>query len=263
MNPRHAGLSIEYASTRVAARLAKRPNERLWAQLRATRSLAALLDALRQADCAATISGIAAGDALTDIEFAFRQQLRAQIAELTAIAPDDWQPAVAFTGWLIELPALAHLAGTEAAPAWIATDPVLADYAQTEAGARHRALSAGVPGELLRRAAELSGATRLHPLIAAWEDEWIGRWPPAPGEHRASLIDLVAAVKRHLSAFRSTDPADSETARAQLSTQMASAVRRASAQPAALFAWLVVLALDLERLRGLVIERAAFAEPLR
>jgi hypothetical protein len=263
MRPRHAGLPIEYASTRVAARLAKRPTGRLWIQLRATRSLAALLDALREADCAATVSGIAAGDALPDIEFAFRQQLRAQIAELTAIAPDDWQPAVAFTGWLIELPALAHFAGGEAAPAWVASDPILADYAQAEPGARHRALMTGVPGELLKRAAELSETVPLHPLVAAWEIEWTRRWPPAPNEHRTSLVDLVAAVKGHLSAFRSADPADSDTARAQLSAQMASAVRRASAQPAALFAWLVVLALDLERLRGLVIERVAFADSMQ
>lgn len=263
MKPRPTGLSIEYASTRVAARLAKRPNERLWAQLRSTRSLVALLDALRQTDCAAYVSGIAAGDPLPDIEFAFRQHLRAQIAELTAIAPDDWQSAVAFTGWLIELPALAHLAGTEAVPAWISRDPVLGEYAQSEPGTRHRALTTDIPGALLTRAGGLPGATRLHPLVAAWEHQWIGRWPPAPDEHRTSLLDLVAAVKRHLIAFRSADPADSETLRAQLSDRMAAALRRASAQPAALFAWLVVLALDLERLRGLAIERAAFAEPPR
>jgi hypothetical protein len=263
MRSTRRGLPIEYAATRVAARLARRPSDRLWTQLRASRSLAALLDALRQSDCAVYVSGIAATDSLIDIELAFRQQLRGQIAELAAIAPDEWQAAVAFTGWLIDLPALAHLARAEAAPAWTTTDRGLAIYAQPEPGARQRALMTGVPGALFARAAGATPTAGVHPLVAAWEAEWVGLWPHASHEQRAALVGLVAAVKQHLVAFRSGEPADSDTARARLGVRMATALRLASAQPAALFAWLVVLALDLERLRGLAIERAAFAESLR
>ena len=59
-----SGLTFDYAHARVAARLAQRPDERLWTQLRSSRSVPALLEAVRASSAASTVSGVpVAGDA--------------------------------------------------------------------------------------------------------------------------------------------------------------------------------------------------------
>ena len=51
-------LTFDYAHARVAARLAQRPDERLWTQLRSSRSVPALLEAVRASSAASTVSGV-------------------------------------------------------------------------------------------------------------------------------------------------------------------------------------------------------------
>ncbi len=82
------GLSLEYAQARIAARLAQRPDERLWQHVRSARSVPALLDTVRGSIAAATVSGIPVtgdGDA---IELAFRQQWRTRVDEVAAWSPE-------------------------------------------------------------------------------------------------------------------------------------------------------------------------------
>jgi hypothetical protein len=260
-----AGPSIEYAHARAAARLAQRPAQKLWAQLRSARSVGAALDAVRASSAAAYVSGITWPAPLADVELAFRQQWRARVDETVRWAPDRWRAALRWTAHLVDLPALAHLAGAEPPPPWMAADPVLSPYARVRRGERLAALAAG-PLAPLAAALEApaapprrrDAAPRLHAALRAWEAEWRARWPVCDAEARAGLERLSLVVRRHLIAFGTLAVADAPAARERLAADVAALLRRCAVQPAALFAYLALVALDLERLRGEIVVRAAF-----
>jgi hypothetical protein len=274
------GLSIEYAHARIGARLSARPDERLWPRLRAARGLPALLDAVRESNAAAYVSGIALPGDLDGIELAFRTHLRSRIAELARWAPDRWRASVLWTQTLVDLPALLHLLGDEPPPAWIGADPELAGYAAAPAAARIDALRAGPHAPIvvaLQRAREApqpaaasslrrtvqATAARTHDALQAWLGEWQRRWPAVgwPGADEAgALRALTRELRAHLDRFARASPEDAHPARESLQQRMQALLRRRPAEPVALFAYLVLVALDVERLRGEFVLRAAAAE---
>jgi hypothetical protein len=268
-----SGLTFDYAHARVAARLAQRPDERLWTQLRSSRSVPALLEAVRASSAASTVSGVpVAGDA-DAIELAFRQQLRTRIVEVAGWSPSSWCPSVLYARHLIDLPAVLHLLADELPPRWTAADPVLSPYALATPAQRRAALADGPLAALVAAAERSTEAHRpvepiaralrrlhaggtLHHLLAAWEAEWRRLWPPLDDEERTALDGLAELVRAHLLRFPSIPVDEATAARQALGARFATAVRRSACQPAALFAYLALFAVDLERLRGEFLRRA-------
>jgi hypothetical protein len=259
------GVSIEYAHARVSARLGQRPDERLWQQLRASRRLAALLDSVRASPAAAYVSGVDARAPLDAIELAFRQQLRLRVDEVAQWAPDAWVEAVMWVRPLVDLPALVYLDNGGTALAWMKHDPELAAYALSTPAERRATLRAGplapiaemLVAEVVEAAGRPPARPTLHPALAAWERHWRTLWPDASDDERTNLDALAAIIRQHALAFPQTPPGDAADGRALLAARVSSLMRRAAAQPAALFAWLALFALDLERLRGEFATRAA------
>ncbi len=268
-----SGLTFDYAHARVAARLAQRPDERLWTQLRSSRSVPALLEAVRASSAASTVSGVPLTGDADAIELAFRQQLRTRIVEVAGWSPAAWRAPLLYTRHLIDLPALLHLLDNEPPPRWIAADPALSPYALATPAQRRAALADGPLGPLVaaaERSAEGRGPVEpiaralrrlraggtLHRLLAAWETEWRRLWPALDDEGRLLLDGVVEHVRSHLLRFAALPVDDAASARQALGARLATAVRRSASQPAALFAYLALFAVDLERLRGEFMLRA-------
>jgi len=255
------GLSIEYAHARVSARLGARPDERLWQQLRASRSVRVLLDAVRASPAAPYVSGIEPLASTDSIELALRQQFRLRVDEAARWAPDGWLDAVRWTRALVDLPAIVHLASGAPALPWMRIDPEIGPYARPTVAERHAALLSGPlapiadactrPGDAPPR-----GVRHLHPAVDAWQQHWRSLWPAVGDEERTHLEALVLLLRQHEPRFASVDVGDADAARTALAGRLSSLMRRAAAQPAALFAWLALYALDLERLRAAFVMRA-------
>jgi hypothetical protein len=255
-----AGVSIEYAHARTSARLSQRPDERLWQQLHASRSVAAQLEAVRASPAAAYVSGIAVAGTIDSIELAFRQQFRLLVDEVADWSPDAWKPAVAFVRHLLVLPILLQLAGEESPPAWISSDSELAYVARRDARERRAELAKDWPWLVDAIGSGSLPATleaRVHPALRAWETRWRALWPASTADEHANLDQLVRILERHLLRFGSLALDEAGDARLKLAAELTSLLRRSAAQPAALFAWLALLAIDLERLRGEFVLRAA------
>lgn len=268
------GLSLEYAHARLCARMSQRPDERLWQQLRSARSVPALLEAVRSTQAAAMVSGIPASGDADAIELAFRQQLRTRIDEVASWCPDDWRGIVSCTRQLPDLPALVQLLRDEPPPRWIVDDPELAPYAAATLTAREAALAAGPLARLaaaVRTAEEdgrgheesvihalrrLRGGPALHRALATWESDWRARWPRVSEEVTETLGRLVRAMRTHVLRFGAVALDDAAATRQALAARLASFVHRAPSQPVALFAYLALFALDIERLRGEFVLRA-------
>jgi hypothetical protein len=273
------GLTLEYAYARVCARLAQRPDERLWSQVRSARSVPALLETLRGSVAASTVTGIAPGGDADSLEIAFRQQLRTRVDEVAAWAPTTWQGALGFTRFLGDLPAVVQLLSEEPPPRWIGADPELAPYAQAALADRRAALASGplapmaaaldeaTHAQALGREEPLSRALKrlrsgpaLHRALAVWESEWRARWPRASSQLLADISEVGRTIRSHLLRFGAIAVDDAGASRQSLAARLATLVRRFPAQPASLFAYLGVVALDLERLRGEFVVRARAVE---
>ena len=268
-----AGLTLEYACARAAARMAQRPDERLWQQARSARSVPALLDAVRSSAAAPLVSGIPATGDADAIELAFRQQLRTRIDEVAAWSPECWRDSIRYARHLADLPALLGLLSDEPPPRWIVNDPELGRYAAANRAQREAALQAGPLAAIANAVGEAEGTERgaepmaralrrlraghaVHRALAAWETEWRARWPRAPDEVVEGLNRLVQAVRAHLLRFGAVPVDDAASARQSLATRLTAFVHRAATQPVALFAYLALFALDVERLRGEFVVRA-------
>jgi len=265
-------LALDYACTRATARLAWRPDERLWQRLRAARGLRALLDTAHGAAVGNYLTGLSGGASCAEIDVAFRAQFRARVGELAGWAPTPWRPAVLWATHLLDIAVVGHL-WTQAPLRWMQSDPVLARYAAAgdRAGERRAALVSGplAPlGRALARHAAAAGRTEpdarlkssgadpapLPTALAGWLAHWRSLWPAASptfsAEQRAALERLRDDVLAHRRRFAQLPPADTGAAREALATRVLARMRMDPVQPVSLFAYLVVLAIDVERLRA-------------
>ena len=261
-----AGPALEYGYARLSARLAARPDERLWRQLRSARSLQAAIDTVRGSAAAPYVAGVAMRGTVDSIELAFRQHLRARIREVTSWAPQAWHAALRWTEVLADLPVIAHLLGDARLPHWLRDDPHLSAYAIADRIARRAHLSQGPLAPLIaalahHEAPKRPGAARrgdrLHPLLHAWQAQWQQRWPGCSDEQRSALLLLARTVRSHLAAFAALPVEGTAGSRERLAERARRQLHDAAGQPAALFAYLLLVALDLERLRGEFALRAA------
>jgi hypothetical protein len=231
---RAAADGFEFALARLHARLAWRATEPAWQRLHAARSLPALLDAARGTTLAPYVAGVAATSTLLEIDLAFQTQLRSRIDEVASWLPAAWQPAARATATLIHLPAQLYRQHHSDGPAWLAALPAAASAATPTAP----------PRDPPRRKAM---TPRGHPALVAWLRAWRRSWPSEAADLQAWADRLAADV----TALAAGDLQQAPAQRAQLAARLASDLHaRAAGQAIAPFAFLALLALDLQRLRG-------------
>lgn len=244
--------SLEYAHARLSARYGERPDELAWRRIEHVRALPALLDAVRASALRRWTSGIATRSTPHEIERALRGHWRELVAEVAAWMPEDWQAAVDWCAAIVDLPLLQHLARGGAVPPWMHDDPVYRGLAERE--------SAGFGAAPADEA--------LAPLAAAWSDPdrigalWLAelrrRIPQASRGDRTLIDEAGRAMGAHLAAFRDRAVRDGWPLRRALQARLSILFRRAMIDPAAAFIFLALAALDLERMRGELMRRAAF-----
>jgi hypothetical protein len=205
--------TFAYAEARIRARHASRPDEALWQNLEASRSLPHCLEKAR-AGVLERWAGAIEVDATTyDIERTLRALLQAYVEQVADWVPAGWQPSVRWVVGLVDVP-LEEGGAASALDVWLK-------------GFRQR-LPPAMPGD--RRALE-----RVIARFAA---------------HRAEL----------LRAEQSGSDIDVSGLRRTLAHDLGRLLRRHPEQPAAIFAHLGLVALDLERLRSALVARALFRD---
>lgn len=247
--------SLELAQARIQARHGQRPGPAGWQGLTAARELGTLLDAARSTALQPWLQGITAGSSAPGIEAVLRRHWRGAVAEVAGWMPAAWRPALHWCAVLPELPLLQHLARGGDVQPWMADDP---DY-----GALCAAPAPARGGVLARssRYAPLANAWRTPDALGrAWHAEWQRCLPHRAGTDD-SLRQFAAAITAHTAAFDAAAPGPGALLREALRARLALLLRRATLEPALAFIHLALCALDLERLRGELLDRALFAPP--
>jgi hypothetical protein len=102
-------------------------------------------------------------------------------------------------------------------------------------------------------------------LVEDWIAAWRAAWPPRPLRARRSLERLLAAVRQHRRGLEALGGAselpgrEAWERRRALDAQMQREFRVSLLTPAAVFAHLMLEALDVERLRAELVRRRLFA----
>ncbi len=252
-----AGNPFAYAQARLSARFGARPGEHAWQQLQAITEFGAYLEQARTTGLRPWVVNLSATSSAHEIERLLREHVRETITEVARWLPEIWQDAVRWTRHLIDLPAMEHLLRGEPVLPWMREEDSLRPLASVEPELRREVLLEGECAAFAYREGDSS-------LREIWFDEWRRRCPRLRGRAAAMLASLSELVHTHVRGFvpagdqHRRDAKIAWTERRSLQARLEQYFRRAFLQPAAAFAFLLLTALDGERLRGELVTRTLF-----
>jgi hypothetical protein len=224
------GAGFSYVQARIQARHGRRPDESDWSRLESCESDHAYLEAARTGVLSAWAEGLNAEDGIHRLEASIRRSWRHYLDQVASWSPEPWRDAIEWCGSLPDVPTAAQVAAAEEPPEWLLSEE------QSEAVA---------PGSL-----------------DEWRKEGRARMPSPDADQRAGLAALEAAVDEWIGANR--DPEQASVSRAarlreRLEQRVTTVFRRHALGPAALFAHLLLTALDVQRFRGGLARRQALS----
>ena len=246
MTPRH---DFAYVQARLQARHGRRPGPPTWQALESSRTAGHYLTLARSGPLADWAERLDERGDPHRIERSLRACWRRHVDEVARWQPQRWQAATRWFATLIELPLIETLRHGGPPARWLHEDERLAAFAQPDPAQRRVALRAA---GLAPFAAAHAGQDERSTAVI-WLDEW-RRMAPHDGHDPALLRRPAELLLPHLGgAGRARDAAAQATC-----DQLSKLFRRHAGSAVAVFAYLSLVALDLERLRGGVLVRCLF-----
>jgi len=245
-----ADLGFAYAQARLQARHGNRPTTADWNQLEATADLAAALQVIRNSSLARWTGRLGARPDIHEIERRLREEWARAVDEIAAWQPGPWRAAIGWLRWLPWLQPLDKLARGGHAPAWMREDTILGPVVAREPLERSAALrrTALAPLE--------AGFAADSDVADAWLRAWRASWPGQPAA-TVTLEGLLREVALHAGRLEESPAASGSRDSTQvLSRRLLFYFRRNPLTPAATAAFVGLLALDVQRLRGLLAVRS-------
>jgi hypothetical protein len=209
-----------------------------------------VLQVLRGGRLARWTGRLAARPTVHEIERRLREEWLHAVDEATAWQPEDWRAATRWMRWIVFLPALQKLARGGRAPAWMRADTVLGPIVAREPRERGPALAETPLAPLAAGFADPPDVAR------AWAAHWQELWPRDRAA-RAPLAELLAAIRASRERLAQAPPAaTSRDSVVALERRLVLLFRRNPLSPAAAAAFVSLMLLDLQRVRGLLAVRA-------
>ncbi len=240
-----------YAQARLQARHGMRPDAQVWRRLASVGDLANYLDVAQHTVLRPWVLGMQASNNSHAIELRLRQQFRRYVQEVSQWIPASWSSSVRWVRHMPDLPAMQHLLKGEIAYPWMLEDPELRPYTSENVTSRLDAIHNTGLGYLARAWQQGSA------LPEAWIQQWQSLWPARQGLGHG-LAYLSRLLRQYLQAWQAGSDLQTQRQREILVSGLLYAFRRYSFQPGASCAHLGLVALDLERLRGELVQRALY-----
>lgn len=238
-------IEFAYAQARAQARHGERLSPDTWSLLESSVGLAQFLHLVRGTALAPCVEHFSAATSPHVIERSLRREWHREVDTAMRWVPARWRPAVAWTTWLAELPALSHLLAGGTPLPWMAEDPRLSAFAGGEPETRRASVEEALPALIVN---DGSGEASR----PAWLRYWRSLWPDTTAGDPA-LAQFVSLLERYSGA--ETDAADWL---GNLEHQALRILRWHREQPVTVFCHLLLSALELYRLRHGLLQRALF-----
>jgi hypothetical protein len=240
-----------YAQARLQSRYGKRADTHIWLKLHNIHDLASYLQAAQQASLRPWALGISAKHSSHDIELALRQKYRHHVDEVANWLPTDWQIPLQWIKRLADLPALQYLLAGNSPLDWMKSDPDISKFTDDDPALRVRAMQ------------EADCAN----LVSAWQQGdsmvtgWLAYWDkvrPQTRAYNSGLQSMSRLLHAHLllNARQASEalPADYGA----INDELIAIFRRYTFQPAAVCAYLAIVAIDVNHIRSDLMQRLFF-----
>lgn len=240
-------VEFAYTQARAQARHGERLSAEAWGLLESSVGLAQFLHLVRGTTLAPRVEHFSAATSPHVIERSLRREWHREVDSATHWVPLRWRAAVAWTGWLAELPALDHLLDGGASLPWMAEDPQLSVFIMEDAEATRRSIEEALP------------SADADTVPAGWLSHWRRLWPD-DGAGDPGLRLLVSLVERHRTGGDGDAAGDW---RENLERRAVGILRRHRERPVTVFCHLLLCAVELHRLRQGLLQRTLFNDLAR
>jgi len=226
----------------------RRPDAGLWEQLERSQLFSQLLESARHnPGLASAVTTLGSSSTIHEMDQAARTVFRRHAAAVADWHPRGWRPALRWVDTLPDLPLLRHLLAGGPPPHWLHRDRRYASLAEP------RDAGAALAGTAL---APLAGDAAGLP--ERWRRHWQRLQPRGEGGPPLNRLEqLLWRCRQGLAGLEAASEPDSHLRRDSLDVALTRIFRRHAQSPAASFAHLGLVWLDLQRLRGALVRRAA------
>ena len=241
-----------YVQTRLQARHGLRPTEYTWNHLASQNELASYLQSARRSALRPWVLSLHVNDNYHTMEALLIHQYRLYIQEIAFWLTSPWREIVLWIKRLPDLPALQHLLMGNTAALWMLNDPQLKPFTNSNMEQRIEALRQSDCGPLV------DGWQNGSSLVDAWLVHWHSLLSEQKPKFTHSINSLVQLLKTHVENFHHLNVSQTWNARTDLTNKLTFLFRRHPFEPVAAIVHLALVALDLERLRADIMQRAVF-----
>jgi hypothetical protein len=251
------GLSdFAYAQVRLQSRYGQRADEQVWLRLHNILDLASYLQVAQQTPLRPWVLGLNPGHNSHEIELALRQKYRRHVDDVASWMPADWREPLQWIKRLLDLPALQYLMANGTAMEWMQSDPALTDFTSDDTTLRMQAMHVAGCDRLVQ--AWQQGDT----MFAGWLSHWKKIQPRTPA-YQSGLQQMENFLQQQLHSRQlvSVDEAGpSGTDYDRLTDHLRVVFRRFAFQPAAVCAYLAMIAIDIHHVRSCLMQRLLFQD---
>ena len=242
--------AFSYAQVRIQSRYGQRAGEHLWLRLHNIHDMASYLQAAQQTSLQPWILGISSTHSSHEIELALRQKYRLHIDEVASWLPANWRMSLYWIKRLVDLPALQYLLDDGVPLEWMKSDPGINKFTLEDSSQRLKVLHE-------EGCASLANAWRQgDSLLAGWFLHW-NQVNPTATAFIYGLQDIYKCLYQHIQPDANEASATDYDV---LSDELRYIFRRYAFQPAAAFAYLAIIAIDIHHLRSDLMQRLWFQE---
>ncbi|MGD8784184.1 MAG: hypothetical protein PVF28_06110 [Thioalkalispiraceae bacterium] len=240
-----------YTQARLQAQHGLRPSEQTWQRLAGTGDLASYLQIARHTTIRDWVVTLHPASTCHDIESTLRQMFLSHVENVARWQPGVWRAAVLWVKQLVLLPTLRHLLAGEPVPDWLREDRELKAFTSENQNQRIQALQISEFAPVVRAWQKNTEPTE------AWLTHWRRLWPQISQYQQHALDRLCSVYQRYLESLVASENQvmDRYTG---LKIPLQYAFRNFSFQPAAAFAHLGLIALDVQQLRADLLQRCLF-----
>lgn len=243
------GLSeFAYVQARIQSRYGQRADEQVWLRLHNIYDLASYLQVAQQTKLHPWVLGISSTHSSHEIELALRQKYRHHIDEVARWMPDEWRKPTRWLKRLADLSTLQYLLAGGLSMEWMKSDPEISGFTVEDPTQRIQAM---------RDAGCVS-------LVDAWKQGgslfsgWLACWnevQPRTQAFNNCLQDIEKILRDQLlQQATAAYTMDYDV----LTDKLSFIFRRYAFQPAAVFAYLAIIALDIHHIRSDLMQRLWF-----
>lgn len=221
--------AFAFAQSRLQSHNGRRPTEMTWQHLNASKSLGHYLEGARQTGLGPWVVDITANSDIHAVEASLRRHWRDFVQKVSSWLPTQWRPAARWTAMLADLPLTTQ-------------GPLTVQGKEPHSN----------------NASELQSVASLQ----AWAERFRDLWPHLKKSDRTELEKLLRRLRRDLGPDRYAHSLDGTERRHQLSDSLERLLHHQSQGPLAVFAFLSLVAIDLQHLRAHLVHRCLFPETL-